>query len=132
MTIVYRGVSIGDLADYGASLESDTWITDTFLRAAAYANAKAGHAVSKATNLKEHAAVIAYRPQIKIQWFRRPEDHGTLDVCEDCVPGNKLTVQTIILRPGTYQNTLYGKSRKHINDILRDLDRQDIDFVVIS
>jgi hypothetical protein len=79
-------------------------VTDTFERAARYANAQATETVrSDAFELGEGAAVIELRAADDVKWHFRPENHNTLDQCEATI--TTWEIVSITINPTRYWNT---------------------------
>ena len=84
--IVYHGSTT---SKYNSVLDGDfsksfpgLYVTDTFERAAIYANAQATGIVDEnAIVLLPHAVVIEIEVE-SVRWFRRSVSHRTLDKCE--------------------------------------------------
>jgi hypothetical protein len=79
-------------------------VTDTLQRAARYANARATGRVDKAvTRLMPHAAVVVIETTEEPRWWRRPEDHPSLDQAEWVVYGDTARVVAVLCRECHYR-----------------------------
>ena len=104
---VYHGTRLDGLRTLMAGQSQSfpgLYVTDTPGRALRYANAQATGVVDPdATELAEGAAVVELEAEIS-KWWRRPEDHPTLDKCETVI--QSWTVRRICLRRHEYPNTM--------------------------
>jgi len=85
----------GDFSKNGLGL----FVTDTFERAACYANTQASREVTQQALPLHPCAVVVEIEVGDVKWLRRTANHGTLDTCEAVVKRGRLTEVTIG-RPG--------------------------------
>ena len=115
--IVYHGTIISNLQKLLSGVSQEypgLYVTDTYDRAKRYANAQAEGIVNPAFNsLKPGAVLVELETEESIAWRRRPDDHDTLDQCEDTI--TTWNVKRIIFCRYEYQNTMIQINNKYVN-----------------
>lgn len=81
------------------------FVTDTFERAARYANSQSAQKVTTRTlPLSSCAVVVSIETDDPLHWLRRSEDHPSLDQCEALIQHGEI-VEVCIGRPGPLSYT---------------------------
>jgi phosphotransacetylase len=103
--------------------EKTIWVTDTFERAARYANAQATGVVCENETSTLAEGAVVFEVETSVRFTRRNENHGTLDVCE--AETNSFEIIRATVRFNAYWNTLYGTrqtgylTQQQVIDLLR-------------
>lgn len=72
------------------------YVTDTPERAARYANSQASGVVTRESHpLRPHAVVVTIETDEPVSWRRRPEEHPSLDQCEDTITRGRVVAVDI-------------------------------------
>jgi hypothetical protein len=103
--------------DFASHRSGCLYVTDTFEQAARYANSRATQVVTlHALPLSRCAVVFTLEVDQSVRWYRRPEDHPTLDQCEGIITRGTI-VEVHIGRP----DPLSKREHSHIATLREQL-----------
>jgi len=129
MELTYNGGSISNVLRHIGT--NEIFVTDTFERAARYANAQTSGTVDPDATELMNGVILEIEPTSEVQWHRRPENHPTLDICEAWL--SNFVIKTAYIKFDENTNTLYGYRQyggyKNREQVIAFLESRDIKVI---
>ena len=110
------------------------YVTDTYERAMAYANAQATGVVVEEVEQQAEGTIILELEVPERQWWRRSNDHPTLDKCELYFRSDDVKIVRAYVKFHKRERTLYGNRHTgyfNRQQVLSVLHEMNIPYIVM-